>query len=208
MFMPAFPFLAALAGAGIAWIIQGLMALFRRFRRPVLGGLASTSVALIFLVPPIYSIATYYPHLLSYYSESVGGLPGAMRMGLETTYWCETYREAIRFINEKAKPNDSIWAEWYSMDVLVYYQLHGFLRKDLRLSVDYDYRPIFGPGIFYPQVRHSYANSDFVIFTYRQTSLYDENGEPNQLFNWASGRTPAYRVEREGIPIMEVYWNR
>jgi hypothetical protein len=147
------------------------MALFRRIRRPVLGGLASAATALIFLAPPVYSITTYYPHLLSNYSESVGGLPGATWLGLETTYWCETYREAIQFINEKAKPGDSIWAEWYSVDALVYYQLHGFLRKDLRLSVDYNYWPIFGPGIFFPQVRHDFTDSDFVIFTYRQPAL-------------------------------------
>jgi 4-amino-4-deoxy-L-arabinose transferase-like glycosyltransferase len=207
MFMPAFPFLAALAGAGFAWAFEGLIALFRRIRRPALGGLASAAAALIFLAPPVYSITAYYPHLLSYYSESVGGLPGAARLGLETTYWCETYREAIQFINEKAQPGDSIWAEWYSVDVLVYYQIHGFLRKDLRLSVPYDYWPIFGPGVFFPQVRRDYADSDFVIFTYRQSVLYDESGEPNYLFNWASGHTPAYRVEREGVPIMEVYWN-
>ncbi len=208
LFMAAFPFLAALAGAGFAWAVQGLMALFRRIRRPVLGVLASAGVALIFLAPPIHSIAVFYPHLLSYYSESVGGLPGATRLGLETTYWCESYREAIRFINEKAEPGDNVWAEWWSMDVLVYYQMHGFMRKDLRLSVPYNYWPVFGYGSFFPQVWRDYADSDFVIFTYRQTLLYIDNGAPAPLLTWASRRTPAYRVEREGVPIMEVYWKQ
>ncbi len=57
------------------------------------------------------------------------------------------------------------------MDVPVYYQLHGFLRNDLRISVAYDYWPIFGQGISFPQAWRGYADSDFVIFPYRQFTL-------------------------------------
>jgi len=40
----------------------------------------------VLFAPHLTITAHMYPHLLSYYSEAVGGLRGATRLGLETTY--------------------------------------------------------------------------------------------------------------------------
>jgi 4-amino-4-deoxy-L-arabinose transferase-like glycosyltransferase len=133
LFMPVYPFLAALAGIGCGWVLAGLRRLAERLRRPWLTVPASAVLLALLLAPQAVAMARLYPYLLSYYSETVGGLPGATRMGLETTYWCETYADALPAINAQAKPGDLIWVEAKSFDVLIYYQIHGRLRADVRV---------------------------------------------------------------------------
>jgi len=82
LFMPAFPFLACLAGIGAAqvWTWWG-----RAGRAAVLGVLTVTAVVLY---------ATH-PYELSYYNVLVGGAGGARRLGLETTYWGDTVHPGV-----------------------------------------------------------------------------------------------------------------
>jgi hypothetical protein len=159
-------------------------------------------LAIVLLLPQTVTMAKLYPHLLSYYSESVGGLPGATKLGLETTYWCETYLEAIEYINQNAKKGDFIWAEWWSEDVLVYYQKHGYLRDDLKLIAADPGASIFGPN---PKLfLGSYQSATWVIFQYRQTML-GEAGYENEFWKWVEKQTPVYRLEFQGVPLMDIY---
>ena len=87
-------------------------------------------------LPQSISIAKLYPHLLSYYSANVGGLRGAKRLGMETTYWCESYADAIPYLNEHAKPGDMIWVDPLSQNVMVYYQVNGKLRGTVEVDKD------------------------------------------------------------------------
>jgi 4-amino-4-deoxy-L-arabinose transferase-like glycosyltransferase len=209
LFMASFPFLAGLAGAGMAWLANLLRTVFHRLIPFRLATGLSTAAVLLFLAPAVYSTVAMYPHLLSYYSEGVGGLSGAESLGLEVTYWCESYREAVDFINENANPGDTIWVEPWSSDVLEYYQLYGILRDDVMISGsgEYETESVFGPDLVHPKVERSYTQATFVIVQYRQSSLYDGEGKPGALLQWMSSRQPAYRREYEGVPIMEVYWN-
>jgi len=209
LFMPAFPFLAALSGAGFSWLVYLLKAAFQRIHRPVFATVSSSAATVLLLITPVLGIASFYPHLLSYYSESVGGLPGAARLGLETTYWCESYSEAVEFINRNAQPGDSIWVEPATYDVLVYYQWHGILRNDVSIAITYDPYPqtVFGKGVPFHKVAVPYTQATFVIVQYHQTYLYDSDGQPTEVAKWVSNLTPVYRVERQGIPILDVYRN-
>jgi hypothetical protein len=133
-------------------------------------------------------MAGLYPHLLSYYSEGVGGLRGATSLGLETTYWSETIAEALPYINSHAQSGDSIWFE--DSDVLVLYQKIGLLRQDVRiLKVDI--------GEFEP--------ADWYILQYSQ-SFYGKSGEEGYLpLQMLKTQMPVYKVSYQGIPLMEVY---
>jgi 4-amino-4-deoxy-L-arabinose transferase-like glycosyltransferase len=209
LFMPAFPFLAALAGAGFSWLVVLLRAVFQRVHRPVFAAVLSAAAGVLFLITPVMGIVTFYPHLLSYYSESVGGLPGATKIGLETTYWAESYREAVDYINKNAQPGDSVWVEPATYDVLVYYQWRGILRDDVSIAITYDTNPqtIFGTDVPFHNVAVPYTQATFVIIQYHQTYLFDSNGQPIDVTNWMADRTPVFRVERQGIPILDVYRN-
>jgi 4-amino-4-deoxy-L-arabinose transferase-like glycosyltransferase len=209
LFMPAFPFLAALAGAGFSWLAYLPRVFFQRVRHPVFATVLSAAAAVLFLITPILGIVTFYPHLLSYYSESVGGLPGATKLGLETTYWSESFREAVDYINKNAQPGDSVWVEPATYDILVYYQFHGILRDDVSIAITYDTNPqtVFGTSVPFHEVAVSYTQATFVIIQYHQSYLSDSNGQPVDVAKWMSDLKPVYRVERQGVPIMDIYRN-
>jgi 4-amino-4-deoxy-L-arabinose transferase-like glycosyltransferase len=74
LFLPAFGVLAMLAGLGARqWIDQ--------FGRLARGGIAAA------LIEGAVSLALLMPVPLSYFSPLVGGLPGAVRLGMEPTYY-------------------------------------------------------------------------------------------------------------------------
>jgi hypothetical protein len=209
MLMPVFPFLAILAGSGFAWLVKSLGELVQRIRIPRQTTLLlAIAAACLVWLPPVLSMSSYAPYWLSYYSESVGGLRGAERLGLETTYWVESYHEAVLYINANAQPGDSVWVLPSSVDVMVYYQMHGVLRKDLVLASINPVETIFGPTAQFSQVREDFSQADFVIIQYRQSFLYDESNQPTKILEWISSRHPILRVERDGIPILDVYANR
>ena len=60
----------------------------------------------------------------------------------------------------------------------------------------------------FSKIVQSYSQATFVIIQYRQTWLLNANGNPGEVMQWMSGLEPAYRVERGGIPILDVYWNQ
>jgi 4-amino-4-deoxy-L-arabinose transferase-like glycosyltransferase len=204
LFMPAFPFLAALAGIGFTWLSASLRSAVQRLGKSQFGQVLTAILVLIIFLPPLVSTVSLYPHLLSYYSQSVGGLPGATRLGLETTYWCETYAAALPYINENAKPGDTIWVEPWSHDVLVYYQLEGKLRPDLDIAAAQYAESTFG-SVDTLESGTPRSAADFVIFQHRQT-YFGAMTEQNPITSeWLTVHTPVYRVQYQGIPLMSIY---
>jgi hypothetical protein len=57
------------------------------------------------------------------------------------------------------------------------------------------------------EVAVSYTQATFVIIQYHQSYLYDSNGQPIDVTKWMANQTPAYRIERQGVPIMDIYRN-
>ncbi len=205
LFMPAYPFVGALAGVGFGWILTHLRRLTGRIDLPVLflpvGVLAATGL----LMPQIITMTSLYPHLLSYYSEDVGGLPGATKMGLETTYWCDTYAAAIPYINAHAKSGDLIWVEPDSYNVLLYYQYHGQLRPDVKILNDVP-NPVsvFGAGTPQP-IKGQYSSANWFIFQYRQ-SQFGMAGTTFPLLTYLKNLAPpVYQISYQGVPLMGLY---
>jgi hypothetical protein len=159
--------------------------------------------AIIAFLPQTISLVSLYPHLLSYYSETVGGLPGATRLGLETTYWCETYMDALPYLNAHARPGDIIWTDPWSHNVMIYYQLHGRLRSDVKIA----FTPYAPPSLFAeagPPTTALFYDSDFLVFQYRQTGFGQEDVLHPDL-QWLSQHQPVYRLSYEGIPLMDIF---
>jgi 4-amino-4-deoxy-L-arabinose transferase-like glycosyltransferase len=200
LFMPSFLFVAALAGIGL----DGLgRALRRALEQRALERFTTLAVALgctVLFAPHLTINVHMYPHLLSYYSEAVGGLRGATRLGLETTYWCETYARALPYINAHAPPGAIVWAEDWSHDVLLTYQFIGRLRPDVRVALAPGAGSLFNRyGL--EGMPADISDADYVIVAYRQTGF----AAHPKIERWKAGRQPVMRVERYGVPLMEVY---
>jgi hypothetical protein len=197
LFMPVFPYLAALAGIGFGWVVTGLKTLLERVKQPALVVPVSFLMGIGLLIPQVVAMAGLYPHLLSYYSESVGGVPGAAKLGLETTYWGETFAAAIPYINTHAKPGDAIWVE--DKAVLLYYQKIGLLRGDVWLMSKY---PVSIPG---QKGYGIFGDANWYIFQYYQ-SIYGPAGEDGYLpLQILKHQTPVFEVSYQGVPLMKLY---
>lgn len=96
LFLPAFPFLALLGGAG-AWSLLNLLArpleamkLADPARHQKLLRRMEMALGLIILAAGLTAIARYHPRELSYFNVFAGGLGGAYQSrDFETTYWGE-----------------------------------------------------------------------------------------------------------------------
>ncbi|MFO7898688.1 MAG: glycosyltransferase family 39 protein, partial [Planctomycetota bacterium] len=99
LFLPAFPFLACLAGVGAARVWRWRGAVGRVIVWAVL--LLSGGV-----------LAWTHPYELSYYSALVGGARGARALGLETTYWGDVINPEVMGAVNRLCPEGSAVAVW------------------------------------------------------------------------------------------------
>ena len=96
LFMPAFPFLACLAGIGGACVWGW------RER-------AGKVIVVIVLAATACALFATSPYDLSYYNELAGGAWGARKLGFETTYWGDTVNlDVIAHLNEHCPDNSTI----------------------------------------------------------------------------------------------------
>jgi len=205
LIMVTFPFLAALAGIGFEWVVSGWNKLSVRGGRPLVSQIGMLGLVALAFVPQTVMIFRLYPHLLSYYGEGVGGLRGATALGLETTYWCESYSLALPVINQHAEPGDTVWADPWSHNVLIYYQMHGRLRDDLVILAPQEVASILGPNAPQPRA-YPMATADWFIQQHRQTA-YGYEGENSDIFRMLNSKEIVYEYDFEGVPILTV-WKR
>ena len=81
LFLPAFPFLAIIAAVGLERLLLRIASV------PALGTPVAALTLMLAVSSAVYGIARSGPCLLSAFSPLVGGLAGAKRLGLETTFW-------------------------------------------------------------------------------------------------------------------------
>jgi 4-amino-4-deoxy-L-arabinose transferase-like glycosyltransferase len=203
LMMASFPFLAALAGSGFGWIVSGWKKLSAHWGKPRVFPIGVAILATLAFVPQLMTMARLYPHYLSYYGEGVGGLAGATRLGLETTYWCESYTLAFPIINEQAEQKAKIWADPWSHDVLIYYQTQGLLRQDLIIAAPTTVPSVLGPHVTGPRFV-PLNNADWYIFQHRQ-SMLGEDVEKSMILNVLKGKKAVYEYSFDGIPILTLY---
>ena len=109
------PFLALLAAAGVAWLLElaarrpaGAAGDTAAVRRP------SAALALVLLVPlfatPAAAVVTTWPNGTCYFNAFVGGLGGAQQRGVAsaTDYWAGSYWQGLEWLDEHAESGASL----------------------------------------------------------------------------------------------------
>jgi len=135
LFLPAFVFLALLAGFGFGKIADWLAAKVR-----VGPGLVKAGLVVALTMLSAYPLARVYPFGLEYYNELIGGVAGARRHGMETTYWWTAVNpEALARINQALPPGSSLVCWPVRAKICEFDQEMGWLRKDLRISDQTDF---------------------------------------------------------------------
>lgn len=177
LFLPAFPFIAWLAGRGLASVCQ-----WAETRRLV-SRCRATCLAGLLLACHAFPIAWVHPYELSYYSLFAGGLRGATRLGFETTYWGDAITaEALDFVNRRCPSGGK--AAFFPVGSLVpgRYRVTGQLRPDIEVTADID-----APGC------------DLLVLVMRQGKFTPTAGRILRE------RKPAWETTRSGVPLCRIY---
>jgi hypothetical protein len=198
LFIGSTPFIAALAAIGFYAVVQLLGRWLTGRSLQVVVGL----LVVVILLPQVWKTVSLYPHLLSYYSEAVGGVAGATQMGLEGTYWCETYNEVLDFLNENAEAGDVVYIDPYSHNVMYYYQRQGQLRDDIRFTSTYPAASIYDDSI--KTVQQRFNKADFVVFQNRGTTFGIE-GLNSAYAKWLAKQEPDFEMLHGDVPLIAVY---
>ncbi len=138
LFLPAFPFLAALAGGGFAWVAQALACIrLSGSSKQNPSVLIVCALGLLLLYPGANGAILNHPYQLAYYNELVGGTAGATRRGFETIYWGQVFAEAPRFLNTIQATSPRVLVIPKGVIYLLDFQRDaGALRADVRLTGD------------------------------------------------------------------------
>ncbi len=91
-FLPAFPFIMAVAAIGLTKIITLITS--RKIQPYIV-----LCVSLICLIEPARALMHVYPYPYTYYNAFVGGLQGAKTYGFETEYWGSSFQQILPYIN-------------------------------------------------------------------------------------------------------------
>ena len=166
LFLPAFGMLAIAAGLG-AGLIVGWLGIWGRVL--VIAAVVEAGVGL----------ASIMPVPLSYYSTAVGGLPGAVKFGMEPTYyWDALTDDAIDWLNAQTPEGHRVATSTFPTSFL-------YLNESGRL------RPSIAP--FDPE-----TPAWFVVQN-RPGSM----SQPER--SMVRNREPAYRYDKQGVPLLWIF---
>ncbi len=168
LFIVVFPFLAMLAGYGLD----------RAWRR--VAGWRRTALLALGFGPAALQLAWVHPYELAYYSEIVGGVRGARALGLETTYWMDTYTgPTLAWMNENLPRGAPVFVFGDPMGLELQKQW-GTLRSDLDVEAM--------PG-----------EAAWALVQMRQGFMGPA------LVDLVRTARPAHSVELQGVPLVAIY---
>jgi 4-amino-4-deoxy-L-arabinose transferase-like glycosyltransferase len=186
LFLPAFPFLAALAGGGFAWLQAHLSAALKLSpsQKPALSGLVAAVLGAALLLPGLSGIARTHPYQLAYHNLLVGGPEGARQRGLETIYWGQVFQEAPSFLNQVERPAPRVLLIPKGVIYLLEFQQQaGSLRSDLEFTGD----------------AAEAREVDYVMFQAMQSDYTD------LAWSLVSEQEPVWMVTVEKTPLLLAY---
>ena len=187
LFLPAFPFIALLAGVGGSrcWDWVAAHSKGRPWRPLFLGTVLFLSQA--------GAVVWMHPYGLSYYNALVGGLWGAERLGLETTYWHDVVdRRLFRWLNRRCAVGSAV----------AFYPVGEFVVSNRR-----DVPDLYEAFYLHPRKRLRAVRLDkgaryqFVVLNARKAMLR-RHPEAWRIY---TTRRPLYSVRRQGVLLAAVY---
>ncbi|MCG5052070.1 MAG: glycosyltransferase family 39 protein [Myxococcales bacterium] len=185
-YMPAYPFIAMVAGMGLAFIGARMALVARANRWSPLVPLTLPAVVFVGCLPAIAETQRSHPDGLSHYNLLAGGFAGGASRGMNRQFWGYSVLPMLDWMAAQAPARHNTY--WH--DVL-HDSLHMYIR-DGRLP----------PGLGNTGVgEDAIRRSDLGIIVHeRHMTLYEG------VFWESYGTTrPAYVRTREGVPLVTAY---
>jgi len=182
LFLPAFPFIAALAAGGFAWAASRLNSLrfLQRDENARLARLLPVMIGAGLIAPSVIGTMHTHPYQLAYYNAFVGGTAGATRRGFETIYWGQVFSEGVDFVNHIEKRNPRVLV--IPKGVIYLFELQH-ARKDIEFTAD----------------ESEAGSADYVMFQCMQSDFTD------LCWRLYRGARPVDAVEMDGTPLLVMY---
>jgi hypothetical protein len=180
--LPAYPFLALLAGRGfdLTWaaLERAVASLSSRVAYAARAGLWASV-----LLPPLVITIHSHPYGIAAYVPLVGGTAGGADLGLNRQFWgYTTLNAAEEYLNQQAPQNASVFIHDTTWDAWNRMQAEKHIRGDLRAS----------------GAPHE-----------SQIALVQHELHMNEVdyATWTAFGTdaPAYIVEHDGVPMVSIY---
>lgn len=200
------PVLALLVGAGASTLLEHAM---RRCRgrgamRFAVGSLLGAALA----APQVVTMVRIHPYQTTYFNTFAGGLGARQRQNhLDANdYWCQSYREGLRWINANADPGALLLvpvAPW-----MVGAGREVWLRPDLSFTEDDEaVRAMIAAGLLDPardRAAWSRIKSVYVMFV-PLSKRYNLPPHSAVVRFCEQQLTPIHRIEADGGVILSIY---
>ena len=184
-FMTAMPYVAVLAGLGVARLIPVLSALVPAGRAR-LARIAPAALAALVCLPAVVETRRSHPDGLSHYNLLAGGFAGGATLGMNRQFWGYSVLPVLDVINRDTVANRAMY--WHDVihDALAMY------KRDGRLAMS-----VGDTGFGEEALRRSQLG---ILFYEKHWAIYEG-------WFWDSYRTtkPVLVREREGVPLVTMY---
>jgi 4-amino-4-deoxy-L-arabinose transferase-like glycosyltransferase len=179
--MPAMPFLAILAGAGVTLAWQRMRDDLLEDHTVASGGLA-VLLSLAVLGPAALATASIHPFGTSYYNTAIGGIRGAADRQMFRQFWGYAARQGLPWLNRRAPEGSRIWIHNTTGYAWGAYREEGLVRQDLRSW-------------------HGIRTADYAMF-YHQRAFTHQHAD---IWRHYQTRAPASVVSHRGVPLLSIY---
>lgn len=175
--MPAFPFIAMLAGLGASRFADALST-FSPFLR---AKAVQFAIVLLLLLPPLQQTVTSHPFGLASYVPLIGGAPGAASLGMTRQFWGYTTAGVLPWLNERLPVNAKVNFHDTAYPSVLMFREEGALRRDLRIT--------------------SVKQSTAALLHHELHMIRNEAW----IWNRYGTFTPEHVLTYQGVPIVSVY---
>jgi 4-amino-4-deoxy-L-arabinose transferase-like glycosyltransferase len=183
--MPAMPFLAMLAGAGVALTCTKTAEALAEFKNPANATIAKGTIcallSLAVIGPAAYATWYNHPFGTSYYNELIGSYRGAADAQMMRQFWGYAGRQGMPWVNENAPKGARVHTHNTTGYAWAVYRRDDMARKDLRTS--------------------GRRASDYSLHHHQQAFAWGLT----HLWDYYGTRAPAHVVSIDGVPVLSVY---
>lgn len=207
LFLPAFPFLAVVAGMGVAGAASWLE---RRLPERWTSDFAAALVMMAFAGLPLARTVQYHPSQLSYFNAFIGGVQGANRRGLEVTGLKEALTpQVLAELGQHIQSGDVV-AAGFLTEELCFYRSLGQAPGDWRIETSLPKNGVEFILTCDPERRFASVLRPGPAPEPAYVFVLNRPGQHTDL-EWALtefGGSPFYRLDIRGVPLLEVYRTR
>lgn len=199
------PVLAVFAGTGAA-AVAGFVA--RRKPAGASPGAAAAISASVLVLPSLWAVLSVHPWQTTYFNALAGGFGAMQRTNRldANDYWCHSYREGLRWINEHAEPGALVLAPVAPWMVGAVREVG--LRRDLAFTEDDDaVRELIGRGLLDPEQRGPEWSAVPAVYAVFVPISKRYNLPPHsEIVRFCEDRLkPVHQIVSDGGVVLSVY---